>query len=342
MTTVAMHPRYRNIDTDSIPADLAIATEVNSYNYRYMYFPGDSRRYPEKTFYQSEASVAAMGPNFFEMDCDKVIGLAYWGAIDYLGESMGWPVKGWNQGVFDISLQPKPNAYFMKTFFSDAPEVHIAVIDKGDGGKRMWNGINVAIGDYSENWNRNPGDTVSLYTFTNGDEVELLLNGKSLGTKSNSLNPKERNRIRWNNIPYSTGRLVAIARKDGREIARHQIETTGEATRLKLSADTQTWYADGTDLQHIRIHAVDKRGRRVFSAGDNLRFSVTGNAEIVAVDNGNIMSAELASDHDRDLFMGSALVILRAGTSPSKVTLKVESDKYKTAVLNLLTTPSSK
>ena len=342
LTTVAMHPRYRNIDTDSIPADLAIATEVNSYNYRYMYFPGDSRRYPEKTFYQSEASVAAMGPNFFEMDCDKVIGLAYWGAIDYLGESMGWPVKGWNQGVFDISLQPKPNAYFMKTFFSDAPEVHIAVIDKGDGGKRMWNGINVAIGDYSENWNRNPGDTVSLYTFTNGDEVELLLNGKSLGTKSNSLNPKERNRIRWNNIPYSPGRLVAIARKDGREIARHQIETTGEATRLKLSADTQTWYADGTDLQHIRIHAVDKRGRRVFSAGDNLRFSVTGNAEIVAVDNGNIMSAELASDHDRDLFMGSALVILRSGTSPSKVTLKVESDKYKTAVLNLLTTPSSK
>ncbi len=67
LTTVAMHPRYRNIDTDSLPADLAVATEVNSYNYRYMYFPGDMKRYPEKIFYQSEASTEAMGPNFFEM-----------------------------------------------------------------------------------------------------------------------------------------------------------------------------------------------------------------------------------------------------------------------------------
>lgn len=79
LTTVAMHPRYRNIDTDSLPADLAVATEVNSYNYRYMYFPGDMKRYPEKIFYQSEASTEAMGPNFFEMELDKVMGLAYWG-----------------------------------------------------------------------------------------------------------------------------------------------------------------------------------------------------------------------------------------------------------------------
>jgi beta-galactosidase len=130
LTTVAMHPRYRNIETDSIPADLAVATEVNSYNYRYMYFPGDMKRYPEKTFYQSEASVAAMGPNFYEMDRDKVLGLAYWGTIDYLGESMGWPVKGWNQGVFDLSLQPKPDAYFVKSMFSEEPVVHIGIIDE--------------------------------------------------------------------------------------------------------------------------------------------------------------------------------------------------------------------
>ena len=176
LTTVAMHPRYRDIDTDSIPAPLAIATEVNSYNYRYMYFPGDSRRYPEKIFYQSEASTGAMGPNFFEMDLDKVVGLAYWGAIDYLGESMGWPIKGWNQGVFDISLQPKPDAYFLKSMFSDTPSVHLAVIEKGKKGEQMWNGINVAIGSYSENWNRKDGEKLSLYTYTNSEEVELKLN----------------------------------------------------------------------------------------------------------------------------------------------------------------------
>lgn len=152
LTTVAMHPRYRNLETDSIPADLAVATEVNSYNYRYMYFPGDMKRYPEKTFYQSEASVAAMGPNFYEMDRDKVLGLAYWGAIDYLGESMGWPVKGWNQGVFDLSLQPKPDAYFVKSMFSEEPVVHIGIIEKS-GGNIQWNGINVSAGKLSETGN---------------------------------------------------------------------------------------------------------------------------------------------------------------------------------------------
>lgn len=337
LTTVAMHPRYRDIDTDSIPAPLAIATEVNSYNYRYMYFPGDSRRYPEKMFYQSEASTGAMGPNFFEMDLDKVVGLAYWGAIDYLGESMGWPIKGWNQGVFDISLQPKPDAYFLKSMFSDTPSVHLAVIEKGKKGEQMWNGINVAIGSYSENWNRTDGEKLSLYTYTNAEEVELKLNGKSLGVKKNSGNPKERNRIKWDNIEYKSGTLTAIARNGGKEVARHSLETTGEAVALKLIPDVQTWHADGKDLLHVRVIAVDKKGRRVLSAGENLHFAVNGDAEIVAVDNGNISSDELAVGSDRSLFMGSALVILRAGTSASNITLEVTSDKYKTQRIKLIT-----
>lgn len=329
LVTVAMHPRYRSIETDSIPAPLALETDIASYNYRYMYFPGDGRRYPEKIFYQSEASTSAMGPNYFEMDLDRVVGLAYWGAIDYLGESMGWPVKGWNQGVFDISLQPKPDAYFLKSFFSDEPTAHIAVIEEGKG-KMMWNGVDISVGKFSENWNRTAGDKVSLYTYTNGDEVELLMNGKSLGTKKNERDPKVRNRIRWDGIVYQPGTITAVARKDGKEIARHSLETTGEAVALQLVADKQTWHADGKDLQHVRIIAVDKKGRRVLNAGEKLTFKVSGDAEIVAVDNGNIQSDELAVGNERNLFMGTALVILRAGTTASDVVLEVASDKYKT------------
>ena len=334
LTTVAMHPRYRNLDTDSIPADLAVATEVNSYNYRYMYFPGDMKRYPEKTFYQSEASTAAMGPNFYEMDRNKVLGLAYWGAIDYLGESMGWPVKGWNQGVFDLSLQPKPDAYFVKSMFSDEPTVHIGIIEKA-GGNVQWNGINVSAGKLSENWNREAGEKVSLYTYTNGDEVELFLNGKSLGVKKNSDDPKLRARIKWDGIAYAPGTLLAVARKNGKVVARHQIETTGEAVALKLVPDAETWHADGQDLMHVRVYAVDKKGRRVMDLKDknafsNLTFTVKGDADIVAVDNGNINSDELHvgkkqlnKSAERALYQGSALVILRAGTQPSKVELTV-------------------
>ena len=348
LTTVAMHPRYRNLETDSIPADLAIETEVNSYNYRYMYFPGDSKRYPEKTFYQSEASVAAMGPNFYEMDLDKVIGLAYWGAIDYLGESMGWPIKGWNQGVFDLSLQPKPDAYFVKSMFTDEPTVHIGVIEKS-GGNIQWNGINVSAGKLSENWNREAGDKVSLYTYTNGDEVELFLNGKSLGVKKNSNDPKLRARIKWDNIAYAPGILVAVAKKNGKVVARHQIETTGEAVALKLVPDVETWHADGKDLMHVRIYAVDKKGRRVLNmkdakAFDKLTFQVKGDANIVAVDNGNISSDELhigktqlEKTIQRNLFQGSALVILRAGDKPGKIELSVAGEKMKAKKLVLNT-----
>ena len=346
LTTVAMHPRYRNLETDSIPADLAIETEVNSYNYRYMYFPGDSKRYPEKTFYQSEASVAAMGPNFYEMDRDKVIGLAYWGAIDYLGESMGWPVKGWNQGVFDLSLQPKPDAYFVKSMFTDESTVHIGVIEKS-GGNIQWNGINVSAGKLSENWNREAGEKVSLYTYTNGDEVELFLNGKSLGVKKNSNDPKLRARIKWDNIAYAPGTLVAVAKKNGKVVARHQIETTGEAVALKLVPDVETWHADGKDLMHVRIYALDKKGRRVLNmkdakAFDKLTFTVKGDANIVAVDNGNIASDELhigktqlEKTIQRNLFQGSALVILRAGNKPGKIELSVAGEKMKAKKLVL-------
>ena len=348
LTTVAMHPRYRNLETDSIPADLAIETEVNSYNYRYMYFPGDSKRYPEKTFYQSEASVAAMGPNFYEMDLDKVIGLAYWGAIDYLGESMGWPIKGWNQGVFDLSLQPKPDAYFVKSMFTDEPTVHIGVIEKS-GGNIQWNGINVSAGKLSENWNREAGEKVSLYTYTNGDEVELFLNGKSLGVKKNSNDPKLRARIKWDDIAYAPGTLVAVAKKNGKVVARHQIETTGEAVALKLVPDMETWHADGKDLMHVRIYAVDKKGRRVLNvkdakAFDKLTFTVKGDANIVAVDNGNIASDELhigktqlEKTIQRNLFQGSALVILRAGDKPGKIELSVVGEKMKAKKLVLNT-----
>lgn len=348
LTTVAMHPRYRNLETDSIPADLAVATEVNSYNYRYMYFPGDMKRYPEKTFYQSEASVAAMGPNFYEMDRDKVLGLAYWGAIDYLGESMGWPIKGWNQGVFDLSLQPKPDAYFVKSMFSEEPVVHIGIIEKS-GGNIQWNGINVSAGKLSENWNREAGEQVSLYTYTNGDEVELFLKGKSLGVKKNSNDPKLRARIKWDNIAYAPGTLVAVAKKNGKVVARHQIETTGEAVALKLVPDAENWHADGKDLMHVRIYAVDKKGRRVLNvkdakAFDKLTFIVKGDANIVAVDNGNIASDELhigktqlEKSIQRHLFQGSALVILRAGDKPGKIELSVAGEKMKAKKLVLNT-----
>ena len=337
LTTVAMHPRYRNWQTDSLPHDLAMNTDIQAYNYRYMYFPGDGRRFPWMNFYQSEASVSAMGPNYFEMNLDKVIGLAYWGVIDYLGESQGWPAKGWVQGVFDISLEPKPKAYFMKSFFKpEEPEVHIAVASAQKD--VMWNGVQIGNAGMNDHWNYKPGADLTLYTFTNADEVELLLNGKSIGKKKNPKDdPKQRNQIKWEHVKYAEGTLQAIAYNNGKVVARHKIETTGKAVRLIVTPDNSKWQADGMDLQHVRIEAVDKKGRRVPMAQDELTFSVEGDARIVAVTNGDNNSEELNVQDHRRLWNGSAMVILRSGQSPSKVQLKVSSPAFKTVVKQMIT-----
>ena len=337
LVTVAMHPRYRNWQTDSLPHDLAMLTDVQSYNYRYMYFPGDGRRFPWMKFYQSEASISAMGQNFFEMNLDKVIGLAYWGAIDYLGESQGWPAKGWAQGVFDIALEPKPKAYYMRSFFKpEEPIVHIAVIDSKN--EVMWNGVQTGNDGMSDHWNRQPGSKLSLITYTNADEVELRLNGKSLGRKQNpKADPKRRNQIRWDDIEYADGRLLAIAYNGGKDVAHHQIETAGKAVRLSVLPEDISWKADGNDLMHLRIEAIDSKGRRVPMAQDELKFAVEGDARIVAVSNGDINSEELNATDHRRLYNGSALVILRAGKSPSKITLKTTSPSFKTVTTKLQT-----
>ena len=335
--TVAMHPRYRNWTTDSLPCELAKVTDIQAYNYRYMYFPGDGRRFPWMTFYQSEASVAAMGQNYFEMELDKVIGLAYWGAIDYLGESQGWPAKGWSQGVFDIALNPKPKAYYMKSFFQpNEPVVHIGVIDRR--GSQSWNGIQTGNDSMSDHWNRTPGQRVALITYTNADEVELVQDGKSLGVRQNDVaNPKERNQIRWNNITFSPGYLEAIARKNGKVVARHRIVTAGTPKGLVAHADNAAWKADGMDLQHVEISLVDNKGRRIPTANDKLTFHVDGDARIVGVINGDINSEELSVGNTRRLYDGKCVVILRSGRKPSPVILTVTAEKQKGTKVKLQT-----
>lgn len=330
-TTVAMHPRYRNWETDELPCDLAMATDVASYNYRYMYFPGDGEKFPWMMFYQSEANTTGLPANWFAMDLDKVIGLAYWGAIDYLGESAGWPAKGFANGEFDISFEPKPIAWLIRSMFSEEPVVHIGIIETPTQNYE-WNGMTVGTSYMSENWNRTQGETVSLWTYTNGDEVELFVGGKSLGVKKNDISdPAQRNRIKWENVAYRSGSIEAVARKDGKVVARHRLETVGKPVSLRLEPATPHWKADGRDLQFVRVTAVDSRGRRVWTASEELNFEVDGNASLAGVSSGSLYSGEVHTDAHVRLFQGTALVILRSGEKPGAVTLSVTSPGFRKA-----------
>lgn len=335
--TVAMHPRGRNLATDSLPCDLAMITDIQAYNYRYMYFPGDRRRFPYMVFYQSEANTSNMGPNYFGMDLDKVIGLAYWGQIDYLGESRGWPAKGWSDGAFDLSLQPKPIAYFLRSMFKpEEPVVHIGIVD-GKADQTVWNGIIFSNDGMSDHWNRMPGSRQMVNVYSNAEEVRLFVNGKEIGRKKNTKDPKSRNKFKFDKVVYQPGYIEAVAYNNDKPVARHKIETTDEARKLVLKADPESWKADGMDLQHIRIYAVDKKGRRVYNAQQELHFKVEGDAKIVAVDNGDINSNELHVGSQRKLYNGSALVILRSGRKPGKVRLSVQSPDFKEQAITLVT-----
>lgn len=335
--TVAMHPRGRNLKTDSLPAPLVHETDIASYNYRYMYFPGDSKRFPNLIFYQSEANTAMMGPNYYEMDLDKVVGLAYWGMIDYLGESNGWPAKGWVNGIFDISLEPKPIAYLVRSMFKpEEPIVHIGIVD--NEANTVWNDVKVGTKTMSEHWDRKQGSSLSMFTYTNADEVELLINGKSVGKKKNNKkNPRERNKIKWDNVKYEAGYVEAIARNNGKIVARHKVETTTKATKLVADADNNNWKADGMDLQHIRITAVDKKGRTVCGANNSITFNVGGPAEIVGVINGDMTSEELTVGNKRRLYNGKATVILRSTKKGGKVTLTATTEGLKKAAMTFET-----
>lgn len=326
--TVAMHPRFRDLDTDSLPAPLVHETDIASYNYRYMYFPGDAKRFPDLVFYQSEANLANMGPNFFEPDNDKVLGLAYWGMIDYLGESLGWPAKGWPNGVFNIMLDPKPNAWFLKSMFVEEPVVHLGIFQSS--GLQEWNGVKQGGEVLSGFWQGNPGDSLNVIVYTNADEIALLVNGRQVDRKANDVNnPKKRNRISFNKVPYKAGKIEAVAFKDGKEVARHKVETAGRPVKLVAEIDNPNFSADGMDLQHVMVYAVDSKGRRSPMANDLLSFEVDGPASLVAVDNGDINSMELHVGSTRSLHEGAAMAILRSTQEPGTVTLTVKSDRYK-------------
>ena len=319
--TVAMHPRGRNEFTDSLPAPLVMETDIAAYNYRYMYFPGDSEKFPWMIFYQSEANTSGMPGNFFNMDLDKVVGLAYWGAIDYLGESKGWPSKGWSEGVFDISLQPKPMAYLVKSYFKqEEPVVRIGVFESADD--REWNDVTVGTMGLSENWNRQPGSKTQVYVFTNGDEVELLMNGRSLGKKKNDKKDNnKRNRIIWEDVVFEPGVLEAVSYTDGKKVASHKLQTAGTPVALEAEFDNARWKADGKDLQHVVITAVDENGVVNPTAIGEVSFSVNGPAELVGVINGDICSDELFTVTSRSLHNGKVTAILRSKKEAGPVSL---------------------
>ncbi len=348
-TTVGLHPsRAKGIDKNYVkefneimdPPELALVTEVASLNYRYMDFEKYREKHPNLIFYQSEAATNELTAPFFGMNQTNMVGLAYWGAIKYWGESLGWPRKGWHYSFFDRTLEPLPQAYLIKSAFSDEPLVHITVVDKA-AEKMEWNEQTIGSVQVSSHWNREEGSMQNLFTYTNAEEVELLVNGKSMGVqKNNKEDISMRNKIYWQDIPYGKGGyIVAIARTNGKEVARHRLETTGKATALRMEIENpMDWKADGMDLQYIKVYAVDNKGRIVPTSEGEVIFDISGVSKLIAVDNGDHTTDKIFSENNKiTLYNGFAMAILRSSQTAGEVKIKASSNGLKSTEKKIYT-----
>ncbi len=339
-TTVAQFParagairEEKEFKTYFAPPELGVATEVSSFNYQWDKYPYYFEYAPDMILYQSEAVTNQLQAPFYGMEQKRTVGLAYWGAIEYWGESNKWPKKGWNYSFFSHTLQPYPQAYMMKGAFQpEEPLVRIGVMTGGES--ISWNDVQVGQRTYTSFWNHKEGSRQQVATFTNAHEVELLVNGRSLGTQRNDTTDVfRRGVITWQDVPYGNGgTLLAIARdKGGKEVARHRIETAGRAVALRIEAETpEAWAADGMDLQYLNIYAVDSKGRQVPVYGEDLSVTVEGAASFLAMDNGDHYTPLLFHNvTTKPMMKGYMQVILRSKREAGSVTLKVQSGILK-------------
>jgi beta-galactosidase len=235
-----------------------------------------------------------------------------WTGFDYKGEPnpFGWPDVSNHTGLMDCCGFPKDKYYYLQSWWSDKPMVHLMPM--------------------SWNWTGKEGQPIRVIAFSNAREVELFLNGKSLGVQTM---PQD-GHLEWQ-VPFAPGRLMAKAFTNGRVVATDYLETTGTPARLELSPEREVLHADGEDTIVVPVSILDDKGRLVPYADNRVTFNVNGSGHILGVGNGN------PSDHDpdraqqRNAFHGHCMVLIQADSIRGALHLIATSPGLKPATVTL-------
>jgi beta-galactosidase len=251
-----------------------------------------------------------------------------WTGIDYLGES-DWPYTTWANAPIDRAGFIRPAGFQRQSWWSDQPMVHIARVESASGGVSGRGG-----GELVDHWTPRDVDTYDeaiVEVYSNCEEVELVLNGESLGVQPmpTDASPAE---FRF---PFDVGECEAIGRNDGEEVARHFVKSAGEPARLALTADRDAATADWDDVVHLTVEVVDADGVRCPWADPVVEFGIDGPGEIVAVDNGDPESHESFQDPRRRMFRGRGLVIVRRTADEGPVTITAKSSELESAAATI-------
>lgn len=235
-----------------------------------------------------------------------------WIGFDYLGEAL-WPAISFDKGLFDRTGEWKPAGYQRQSWWSDKPVVHI--VRKSD---------NAGTGDWVPNWtpvDEGTYDDARIEVYSNCDEVELFLNGKSLGAKQK---PGDDSPRTWE-VTFEKGTLKAMARNKGIEVASDELKTAMAPARIILSADKPVISNDRDDVSYVSASVVDAEGVVCPNADKLISFSVTGIGNIIAVDNGDTNSHESYQASERHVFNGKCIAIIKANSSKGVITVTADS-----------------
>lgn len=316
------------------PHQFEFYADVVSTNYLERFWDRDHKKYPQLVFIESEMAVGDLGYDFFNFDHSYPVGQFYWGGTDYIGESMGWPAKGWVRGLIDFTNRLKPLGQSIRSFYTTRRMVKIVTRPRGGAGSRVWNDLKMTWIPLEEHWNYQQGDTVTVQVMSNCYETELLLNGHSLGRKllppSNC--PPE---LTWP-VVYIPGELRAVGyNKNGEKIVDDIVKTSGKPARIVTDVDTKSLKANGLDLAYVNFTVVDKNGNIVVQTPVILNFYVTGTASIAGVASGDMLSNEPWQGSCKTTYNGRCQLIIRAAHKSGMVKILVKAKGLKTIKLEI-------
>jgi len=219
-----------------------------------------------------------------------------WSGIEYVGETNGWPVVTSQFGVLDLCRFEKDAYYYYLQEWTNKPMVHIF-----------------------PHWNWHKDDTVKVWSYSNCDNTELFLNGKSLGKK-----PKvPLGHIEWN-VPFQEGVISARGYNNNKFAAEMQIKTAGVPEKLKASADRKIIKDDGNDLSFIKVTVCDKGGNMVSTADNIVKIEVTG-GKLLGVCSGNPMAHDDPTSGKIKAFNGMLLAVVQSSEHNKKIVVSVKS-----------------
>ena len=257
-------------------------------------------------------------------DKSWVIGEFVWTGYDYLGEPTPydeyWPSRSSYFGICDLAGLPKDRYYLYRSHWNKQQHTLHLLPHWSWGASKKEKGNRI-------------GQVTPVYCYTDYDEAELFVNGKSQGRiRKNPAERLDRYRLRWNNVKYEPGELRVVAYdQNGNAAAEQTVRTAGKPTAIKLDAWTQSDHADlkadGQDLAFVTVSLEDKDGTFVPTATDQLRFEVEGAGTFRGVCNGDATSLEPFTEPTMRLFAGQLVVVVQAARQCGTLTLRVIDDQ---------------